>query len=66
MAVGAFWKAEGQKQASWRTDPAKSGAAGSIGDIGTHAENLAEYITGLTDYRGLRRCKHLCRRTSTR
>ena len=37
----------GQKQASWRTDPTKSGAAGSIGDIGTHAENLAEYITGL-------------------
>jgi len=38
----------GQKQASWRSDPAKSGIAGAIGDIGTHAENLAEYITGLT------------------
>jgi len=37
----------GQKQASWRTDPKQSGAAGCIGDIGTHAENLAEYITGL-------------------
>lgn len=37
----------GQKQASWRTDPARSGAAGSVGDIGTHAENLAEYVTGL-------------------
>ncbi len=37
----------GQKQAAWRTDPAKSGAAGGVGDIGTHAENLAEYITGL-------------------
>lgn len=37
----------GQKQASWRTDPSKSGAAGCVGDIGTHAENLAEYITGL-------------------
>lgn len=37
----------GQKQASWRTDPRKSGAAGSMGDIGTHAENLARYITGL-------------------
>jgi predicted dehydrogenase len=37
----------GQKQASWRTDPSKSGAGGSMGDIGTHAENLAEYITGL-------------------
>lgn len=37
----------GQKQASWRTDPARSGAAGCLGDIGTHGENLAEYITGL-------------------
>ncbi len=37
----------GQKQAGWRTDPARSGAAGCIGDIGTHAENLAEYISGL-------------------
>lgn len=36
-----------QKQASWRTDPQRSGVAGSMGDIGTHAENLAEYITGL-------------------
>ena len=36
-----------QKQAAWRTDPKRSGAAGCIGDIGTHAENLAEYITGL-------------------
>ena len=37
----------GQKQASWRTDPARCGAAGCLGDIGTHAANLAEYITGL-------------------
>jgi len=37
----------GQKQAAWRTDPKRSGAAGCIGDIGTHAENLAEYISGL-------------------
>ena len=37
----------GQKQAQWRTDPARSGAAGCMGDIGTHAENLAEYVTGL-------------------
>lgn len=37
----------GQQQASWRTDPKQSGAAGCMGDIGTHAENLAEYITGL-------------------
>jgi predicted dehydrogenase len=40
-------EATGQKQAGWRTDPKRSGAAGSMGDIGTHAENLAEYITGL-------------------
>ncbi|MFT6879086.1 MAG: putative dehydrogenase [Psychromonas sp.] len=40
-------EATGQKQADWRTDPARSGAAGGVGDIGTHAENLAEYITGL-------------------
>jgi predicted dehydrogenase len=40
-------EASDQKQASWRTDPGKSGKAGAIGDIGTHAENLAEYITGL-------------------
>jgi predicted dehydrogenase len=38
---------EGARQAEWRTDPARSGAAGCMGDIGTHAENLAEYITGL-------------------
>ncbi len=37
----------GQKQAGWRTDPTKSGAAGCVGDIGTHAENLAEYVSGL-------------------
>ena len=37
----------GQKQSSWRTDPAQAGAAGCMGDIGTHAENLARYITGL-------------------
>lgn len=36
-----------QKQAAWRTDPTKSGAAGCVGDIGTHAENLAEFISGL-------------------
>lgn len=37
----------GQKQAAWRTDPARSGIAGAMGDIGTHAGNLAEYVTGL-------------------
>ncbi len=40
-------EAENQKQASWRTDPARSGAAGCFGDIGTHAYNLGRYITGL-------------------
>jgi predicted dehydrogenase len=40
-------ESSGQKQASWRTDPKRSGAAGSMGDIGTHAENLVRYITGL-------------------
>lgn len=38
---------KGNKQAEWRTDPARSGIAGSIGDIGTHAENLLNYITDL-------------------
>ena len=38
---------EGQKQASWRTDPSKSGKSGCMADIGTHVENLVAYITGL-------------------
>ncbi len=47
------WLAEpiestGQKQADWRTDPARSGAGGATGDIGTHAFNLANFVTGLT------------------
>ncbi|MFS2177718.1 Gfo/Idh/MocA family protein [Rhizobium pisi] len=37
----------GQKQAAWRTDPAQSGVGGSTGDIGTHAYNLASFISGL-------------------
>jgi len=40
-------EATGHKQAEWRTDPARSGAGGCIGDIGTHAYNLADFITGL-------------------
>jgi predicted dehydrogenase len=40
-------EASGQKQADWRTDPARSGAGGSTGDIGTHAFNLASFVTGL-------------------
>ena len=39
---------EGSKQADWRTDPARSGAGGSTGDIGTHAFNLANFVSGLT------------------
>jgi predicted dehydrogenase len=38
---------EGNAQASWRTDPKKSGKAGAMGDIGTHAAHLVEYISGL-------------------
>ena len=40
-------ESEGQKQAAWRTDPARSGAAGCFGDIGTHAYNLGRSMTGL-------------------
>lgn len=40
-------EATGMKQAAWRTDPAQSGAGGCIGDIGTHAFNLASFVTGL-------------------
>jgi predicted dehydrogenase len=38
---------DGQKQAAWRTDPSLAGASSCIGDIGTHAENLGRYISGL-------------------
>ncbi|MEE2906328.1 MAG: Gfo/Idh/MocA family oxidoreductase, partial [Planctomycetota bacterium] len=37
----------GQKQADWRTDPSRAGAGGAMGDIGSHAENLVSYVTGL-------------------
>jgi len=40
-------ESEGNAQASWRTDPKRSGKAGAMGDIGTHAFNLAEYVTGM-------------------
>ena len=40
-------EATGQKQAEWRTDPARAGAGGCIGDIGTHAYNLADFIVGI-------------------
>lgn len=45
--LSTFLEKTGQKQAGWRTDPKRSGAAGCMSDIGTHAENLARYITGL-------------------
>lgn len=45
--LSTFLEGSDQKQAAWRTDPSRSGIAGAMGDIGTHAENLAEYITGL-------------------
>jgi len=45
--LSSFLEGADDKQASWRTDPSKSGIAGCMGDIGTHAFNLAEYITGL-------------------
>ncbi len=48
----------GQKQALWRTDPAQSGPAGSLGDIGTHAFNLASFVTGLN-------CKELAAELTT-
>jgi len=40
-------EATGNKQAEWRTDPAQSGAGGCVGDIGTHAWNLASFVSGL-------------------
>jgi predicted dehydrogenase len=45
--LSTFLEGSDQKQAAWRTDPGKSGIAGAMGDIGTHAFNLAEYISGL-------------------
>jgi len=45
--LSTFLESTNQKQASWRTDPSRSGIAGAMGDIGTHAFNLAEYVSGL-------------------
>jgi len=56
--LSTLLESTGQKQAAWRTDPSKSGIAGSVGDIGSHGENLAEYITGL-------KIKSLCADIST-
>ena len=51
--------AEGHKQAAWRTDPARAGIAGALGDIGTHCENLVSYVTGLEVQGAERRSGHL-------
>jgi predicted dehydrogenase len=40
-------ESRGNKQAAWRTDPARAGAGGAVGDIGSHAQNLLEFVTGL-------------------
>lgn len=45
--LSRFSESDGNKQASWRTNPNTSGKSGAMGDIGTHAAHLAEYITGL-------------------
>lgn len=45
--LSTYLEGSHNKQADWRTDPSKSGIAGAMGDIGTHAFNLCEYITGL-------------------
>ncbi|MEJ8841642.1 Gfo/Idh/MocA family oxidoreductase [Lacibacter sp. H375] len=55
--LSTLLEAAGNAQASWRTDPKKSGKAGAMGDIGTHAFNLAEYVTGLA-------VTHLCSNTN--
>lgn len=56
--LSSFLEGGNQKQASWRTDPSKSGKAGAMGDIGTHAFNLAEYVSGL-------QVTHLCANLNT-
>lgn len=56
--LSTFLEGEGQTQASWRTDPTKSGKVGAMGDIGTHAFNLAEYVSGET-------ITHVCAQLNT-
>jgi predicted dehydrogenase len=51
--LSSFVESSGSKQAAWRTDPKRSGMAGCMGDIGTHAAHLAEYVSGL-------KVTHLC------
>ena len=45
--LSTLLEATGQKQAEWRTDPSKAGVSSALGDIGSHAENLVRYVTGL-------------------
>ncbi len=45
--LSTLLEATGQKQAEWRTDPARAGVSSALGDIGSHAENLIRYVTGL-------------------
>lgn len=45
--LSTLFEKDGNKQASWRTDPSRSGKSGCMGDIGTHAAHLAEYVSGL-------------------
>ncbi|HVT85335.1 MAG TPA: Gfo/Idh/MocA family oxidoreductase [Chitinophagaceae bacterium] len=56
--LSTFLEGTDQKQASWRTDPSKSGMAGAMGDIGTHAFNMAEYVSGL-------KVTHVCAHLNT-
>jgi predicted dehydrogenase len=56
--LATLLEASGQKQASWRTDPTRAGISSALGDIGSHAEHLVRYITGL-------RIEELCADVST-
>lgn len=56
--LSTFLESSNQKQASWRTDPKRSGVAGAMGDIGTHAFNMAEYVSDL-------KATHLCAALNT-
>lgn len=56
--LSTYVEGAGNAQASWRTDPKRSGKAGGMGDIGTHAFNLAEYVTGL-------QTTHICSNLNT-
>lgn len=63
--LSTFLEGSDQKQASWRTDPSKSGKAGAMGDIGIHAFNLAEYVCS-TSHSNVCKSEHLCKRQEIR